>query len=169
MRYVIDACNLIFRDRRLDDTLERHGFRAARTMLAEMLMRFARAERLEEIVAVFDGSEKAEHRPRMQREALGKVVFIYADPREEADKCIVDLVESAPRPGQITVVSSDKALVRQVQQAQGHHLSCRDFLRHMKEALKRAADPLRGEDPRKFSGPLTQREVEEWSKWFRKA
>jgi predicted RNA-binding protein with PIN domain len=167
MRYVIDACNLIFRDRMLEETLERHGFLATRNMLAGMLARFARAERLEEIIAVFDGSEKGEHRPRIQREALSKVTFVYADPREEADKLIVEMVQSARQPGQITVVSSDKALVRQVQRARGHNLSCRTFLRHMREALKRAADPLGGEDPRKFSGPLTQREMDEWTKWFR--
>ncbi|MCY3022936.1 MAG: NYN domain-containing protein [Planctomycetota bacterium] len=166
MKYVIDACNLIFGERRLEETLEREGFQAAKALLVGMLSRFARAERLEEIVAVFDGSEKAAHRPRMQREALGTVVLIYADPRENADRCIIELVENARRPGEITVVSNDKFITREVRRAQGHQIGCRDFLRRMRMAIKRAADPLGGEDPRKFGTGLTAREIEEWTKWF---
>ena len=167
MKYVIDACNLIFSDRRLEETLERHGFPETRTLLVGILARFARAAKLQEIVAVLDGSEKAMHRPRIQSEALGKVLLIYADPREKADQYIIDLVSSARQPGEITVVSNDKFVVREVQRASGHTLSCREFQQLMRAAGKRAADPLGGEDPRKFGGPLTQREVEEWLKWFR--
>lgn len=167
MRYVIDACNLIFKDRRLEETLDERGFAAARSLLVDMLGRFARVERLEEITAVFDGSEKAAHRPRVQREALGKVVLIYADPREEADQCIVDLVEGAKRPGEMTVVTSDKFLTLQIRRARARHLACRDFLRRMRQAVKRAADPLLGEDPRKYRGALTSRELDEWTQWFR--
>lgn len=167
MQYVIDACNLIFSDRRLEEALERHGFVATKSLLVAILARFARAAKLQEVVAVFDGSEKAMHRPRIQREALGKVVLIYADPREKADQYIIDLVTKARQPGEITVVSNDKFVVREAQRAKGHTLSCREFQQQMREALRRAADPLGGEDPRKFGGPLTQREIEDWMKWIK--
>ena len=167
MKYVIDACNLIFSDRRLEETLERHGFPETRNLLVGILARFARAAKLQQVVAVFDGSEKAMHRPRSQSEALGKVLLIYADPREKADQYIIDLVANARQPGEITVVSNDKFIVRQVLRARAHSLSCRGFQQHMREAIRRAADPLGGEDPRKFAGPLTSREVEEWTKWFK--
>jgi len=167
MKYVIDACNLIFSDRRLEGTLERHGFPETRNLLVGILARFARAAKLREIVAVFDGSEKAMHRPRIQSEALGKVVLVYADPRDKADQYIIDLVTNARQPGEITVVSNDKFVAREVLRARGHNLGCREFQRHMQETIRRAADPLGGEDPRKFGGPLTRREVEEWTKWFR--
>src|SRR5437763_4672 len=108
MRYVIDACNLIYAHPPLEETLERHGFQPARAMLVRLLSRFAHAENLDEIVAVFDGSEKGAHRPRRQNEAAGKVVLIYADPRTNADQYIIELVEEAKRPGEITVVSNDK-------------------------------------------------------------
>jgi len=167
MKYVLDACNLMFGDRRLEETLEQRGFQAARSMLVAMLTRFARAEKLEEVVAVFDGSEKAAHRPRVQREALGKVVLVYADPRADADRCIIEMVENAQRPGEITVVSNDKFITREVHRARGKHLSCREFLRRVRQAVRRAADPLGGEYPGKFSaGALTPREVDEWLKWI---
>jgi len=166
MRYVIDACNLIFKDRRLEETLENQGFVAAKNMLVSMLSRFAHAEGLEEVIAVFDGSEKAAHHPRRHREAAGKVVLVFADPRTDADRYIIELVEDAKRPGEITVVSSDKFIVRNVARASGHHIGCRDFLRRMRKSIQNAADPLGGEDPRKFKGQLSEREIEEWMKFF---
>lgn len=166
MKYVIDACNLIFRDRRLEETLENRGFVAAKEMLVMMLSRYAHAEGLDEIIAVFDGSEKGAHRPRRHREAAGKVVLIFADPRTDADRFIIEYVEDARRPGEITVVTSDKFIVRHVQKASGHHIGCRDFLRRMRVSIQNAADPLKGEDPRKFRGQLSAREIEEWMKFF---
>jgi predicted RNA-binding protein with PIN domain len=166
MKYVIDACNLIFRDHKLEETLEKRGFVAAKEMLVLMLTRFAQAEGLDEIIAVFDGSEKAAHRPRRHREAEGKVVLIFADPRTDADRYIIEHVEDAKRPGEITVVSSDKFIVRHVQKASGHTIGCRDFLRRMRVSIHNAADPLKGEDPRKFKGQLSDREIGEWMKIF---
>ena len=101
----------------------------------------------------------------LERESAGKVTLIYADPRGNADRCIIDLVEDAPRPGEIIVVTDDKFIIRQTLRAQGHHLGCRDFLRSMRRTAKKAADPLQGEDPRKFSGAMTNYEVEKWMEW----
>ena len=65
MRYVIDACNLIFRDRRLEETLENRGFPAAKELLVSMLSRFAHAEGLDEVIAVSRQARKATvHAPR---------------------------------------------------------------------------------------------------------
>jgi len=166
MRYVIDACNLIFKDRRLEETLENRGFPAAKDLLVSMLSRFAHAEGLDEVIAVFDGSEKAAHHPRRHREANGKVILIFADPRTDADRYIIEMVEDAKRPGEITVVSSDKFITRHVAKASGHHIGCRDFLRRIRKSIENAADPLKGEDPRKFNGQLSEREVEEWMQIF---
>jgi predicted RNA-binding protein with PIN domain len=165
MRYVLDACNLIFQDRELEEALDEHGFPAVRELLVRRLARYAHAERLQEITAVFDGSEKAAHRPREERCAGEKVLLIYATPREKADLAIIELVENCPRPGELTVVTNDRFIIRQVRGAGAHQISCREFLRRMRASIRRAADPLRGEDPRKFQG-LSPREVEEWAKEF---
>src|SRR5437773_1522073 len=89
-RYIIDACNLMFASRKLEETLEQHGFQAARAMLVGMLERFLRAE----------------------------------------------------------------------------HLSSRDFLRRVTRVRQHAADPLRGEDPRKFATGMTTNELDFWMKYF---
>ena len=165
MKYVVDACNLIFMHNPLEETLDRHGFQSARAMLVRMLSTFAHNADLDEVTAVFDGSEKGAHRPRRQREAAGKVVLIYADPRTDADNFIIEMVEDAPRPGEFTVVSNDKFIIRHVQRAGGHTLSCGSFLKKLRSSAQRAADPLKGEDPRKYNG-LSPREIEEWAKIF---
>ena len=165
MRYVLDACNLIFQDSVLEETLDVHGFPAVRALLVSILTRFAHAEQLPEIVAVFDGSEKAAHRPRQELCGAGKVRLVFADPREEADQAIIERVAGARQPGELTVVTNDRFIIREVRGAGGHTLSCREFLRRIRRSARRAADPLRGEDPRKYRG-LSPREVEEWMKVF---
>jgi predicted RNA-binding protein with PIN domain len=165
MKYVVDACNLIFTHTPLEEMLENRGFQSARAMLVRMLSGFAHSENLEEVTAVFDGSEKGAHRPRREREAAGKVVLIYADPRTDADNFIIEMVEDAKSPGEFTVVSNDKFIIRHIQKAGAHPLSCSGFLRKLRASAHHARDPLKGEDPRKYNG-LSAREVEEWSKIF---
>ena len=166
MRYIVDACNLIFASHKLEETLENRGFQPARAMLVGMLERFVRAAGIRQAVAVFDGSEKGAHRPRRSTEAHGKVVLIYANPRSDADRAIIEMVEDAKRPGEITVVTGDKFIIKHVRGAGAHHVSCRDFMRQMSRANKHAADPLRGEDPRKFTTGLTPNEVDFWLEYF---
>jgi len=164
-KYVIDACNLIFFDRRLSDTFDNHGFQQARALLVTMLSRFAHIEGLEEVIAVFDGSEKASHYPHRHREAAGKVILLFTSPRMDADHFIIEMIEDAKRPGEFTVVSNDKFIVRHVQKAGAHTMGCGNFLRTFKRHAERAADPLDGEDPRTFHG-ISPRQVEEWMKYF---
>ena len=166
MRYIVDACNLMFASHKLEETLENHGFQSARTLLVGMLERFVRAQGLEQAIAVFDGSEKGAHRPRRASEACGKVLMIYANPRSDADRAIIEMVEDAQRPGELTVVTNDKFIIKHILGAGAHHVTCRDFMRQMSHAKKKAADPLRGEDPRKFSLGLTPNEVDYWMEYF---
>ncbi len=166
MRYIVDACNLMFASQKLEETLENHGFQSARALLVGMLERFVRAQGLEQAIAVFDGSEKGAHRPRRASEACGKVLMIYANPRSDADRAIIEMVEDAQRPGELTVVTNDKFIIKHILGAGAHHVTCRDFMRQMGRASRKAADPLRGEDPRKFTLGLTPNEVDYWMEYF---
>jgi predicted RNA-binding protein with PIN domain len=164
-KYVIDACNLIFFDRTLFATYENHGFQQARMLLVSMLSRFASIEGLEQIIAVFDGSEKTAHHKHRHREAMGQVSLLFTSPRTDADHCIIEMIEDSKQPGQFTVVSNDKFIQRNVLKAGAHVMGCGNFLRTFRRRAEHAADPLRGEDPRKFHG-ISQREVEEWMRYF---
>jgi predicted RNA-binding protein with PIN domain len=166
MRYVIDACNLIFASTPLEEALDRRGFPAARALVVGLLGRFARDHHVEQMVAVFDGSEKGAHRPRREVEELGKVVLIYSNPRSNADRAIIEMVENAERPGEITVVTDDKFIIRHILGPGAHHLSSRGFLRLAQRARRRAADPLQGEDPRKYAVTMTANEIDDWMAYF---
>jgi hypothetical protein len=91
-------------------------------------------------------------------------MLVYADPRTDADRFIIEMVEDAKRPGEITVVTSDKFIIRHTVRSSAHHLECRAFLRQMRGAARR--DPFQGEHPGKFAGQLTPREIEEWMEYF---
>lgn len=166
MLYIIDACNLIFASHKLEESLEKRGFQQTRAMLVGMLDRFVRAEGHEKIIAVFDGSEKGAHRPRRQVEAFGKVELIYANPRLDADRAIIEMVEDAARPGEITVVTSDKFIIKHILGARAHHIGARSFLKQMSHTHRRAADPLKGEDPVKYTSTLSPNEIDYWMKIF---
>jgi predicted RNA-binding protein with PIN domain len=165
MRYIIDACNLIFQDETLSDLLEERGFPAVRAAVLRLLLRYAWQAGAEEVIAVFDGSEKAAHRSRSERSGDGKVLLLFADPRADADRAILELVRRAEAPGGFTVVTSDKSLGEGVRRAGARHLTCAQFLRGLRALERRAQDPLRGEDPRKFKG-TPAREVEQWMRIF---
>ena len=166
MRYVIDACNLIFASTPLEEALDRRGFPAARSLVVGLLGRFAREHGAEQMIAVFDGSEKGAHRPRREVEELGKVVLIYSNPRSDADRAIIEMVENAERPGEITVVTDDKFIIRNILGSGAKHVSSRGFLRSAKQARRRAADPMQGEDPRKYASGLTSTEIDFWMQYF---
>ncbi|MBI3830673.1 MAG: NYN domain-containing protein [Planctomycetes bacterium] len=168
MLYVIDAFNLVHKNDALYQALDGRGFPAVKDALVRMLARFAELEGAG-VVAVFDGSEKGAHRPRRERGSgfigASKVELIFAEPGLGADRTIIDLVSAAKRPGEITVVSDDKFVANESKRAGAHSLGCRAFLKKLNMGERRAADPLQGEDPRKYRG-LTEREVGEWMDYF---
>jgi predicted RNA-binding protein with PIN domain len=59
------------------------------------------------VTLVFDG---APFRPDLGGQTLGQVTVRFAEPGSDADAVIRELVDRAARPGELTVVSSDKAV-----------------------------------------------------------
>jgi len=59
------------------------------------------------VTLVFDG---APFRPELGGQEMGRVSLRFAERGSDADTVIRDLVDRATRPGELTVVSSDKAV-----------------------------------------------------------
>ncbi len=76
---------------------------------AEVLRRVAAfcRDRGARVTLVFDG---APFRPELGGQTLGQVTVRFAAQGSDADTVIRDLVDRAARPGELTVVSSDKAV-----------------------------------------------------------
>lgn len=168
VRYIIDAFNLVHKHDALYEALDGRGFPAVKESLVRMLARFAELEG-GEITAVFDGSPKAGGGMRHERGGdfvgASKVELVFADPGHGADRTILDIVDSHKRPGELTIVSDDKFVANNAKRAGAHTLGCKAFLKKLLAGERAAADPLRGEDPRKYRG-LTDREVGEWMAYF---
>jgi predicted RNA-binding protein with PIN domain len=166
MRYVVDAFNLAHKDRDLDRLLDQGDLRAVREAMVRKLGRFAYGQGIAGIVLVFDGSEKGAHLPQRQEIPGGKLVLVFAYPGS-ADRAIIELVEADRLPGQVTVVTSDKAIIRSVGRLGAHCLTSEAFLRRVRGAERRAHDPWRGEHPGKYgTHSLSPREIEEWLRYF---
>jgi len=169
MLFIIDAFNLIHAHDPLYELLDQRGFPPACDALVRMLASYALNEGIQSIVLVFDGSPKAGGGMRRERAGgfvgASKIELVFADPVHKADRTILDLVEAAKRPGDITVVSDDKFVVRGVKSAQGRTLGCRAFLKSIHQSDRRRQPPKHREDPRKYRG-LTESEVKEWMDYF---
>jgi len=169
MLFVIDAFNLIYAHEPLLDTLDARGFPAVRDTLVRVLAaHMVHAER-DRVVLVFDGSPKAGGGMRHERASgfvgASKIELIFSDPDLKADRTILDLVEAAKRPGEITVVSDDKFVTRGVKSAQGRTLGCRAFLKLIHLSDRRRQPSKHPEDPRKYRG-LAASEIQEWMDYF---
>ena len=106
-----------------------------------------------------------QHRPRAEVCGQGHVRLIFANPRDQADQEIIDMVHGSRQPGSITVVTNDKFILREIKSAGGKSQGCGPFLKRIRRSVRRANDPLRGEDPRKYHG-ISAREVDEWMEIF---
>ena len=165
MRYIVDAFNVIFKDRALEELLDRQGIPAVRDSFCRILDQYAQRQGIRDIVAVFDGGEKGAHRPRTQPFPGGRVISVFSDPYDKADRYIIDLVNAAENAGAITVVSSDKFVIKNVRASGANSISSRDFWRTMRAVEHNSRDPLKGEDPRKYKG-LPDSELDEWMDIF---
>jgi predicted RNA-binding protein with PIN domain len=163
MRYVLDACNLIFQDRELDEMVDRRGFEATREALAQRLSRFAHAERVAEVIAVFDASGPHAGLPATQEHGAGRVRMVFARRGEKADEAIHEFIAAQRSRKEYVVVTNDKFVIRQTRGSGARHMSCGDFLRRLRAAGRRRGRDR--EDPRKFAG-LAEHEVEKWMKVF---
>ena len=61
-------------------------------------------------------------------------------------------------------MSGDKFVARQARGLGAGHVTCRALLGRMAGAERDAADPLKGEDPRKFRG-VPQSEMKSWMEY----
>ncbi len=122
MRLLIDGYNLLFRVKEKSSTL-----RAARQELIDDLSALLSSRTFESSV-IFDSDDslaeifptRSEHPP---------IEVIYSPHGKTADCYILELVEIAKRPAEITVVSSDRALTAQAKSMGAQIMTVEAFLK----------------------------------------
>jgi predicted RNA-binding protein with PIN domain len=111
-------------------------------------------------VLVFDG---APFRPDLGDQELGRVSLRFPSPGRDADSVIRDLVEAAPHPGEILVVTSDKALYSYVRTRGASVLRAHEW-----NLIARGTPPRPRGQARQAASEKPEREtdVEGWLKRF---
>jgi len=129
---------------------------------AEVVRRVAAFCRAKNVKAtlVFDGHPL---RPDMAAQELGLVSLRVPPQGQDADTVIRDLVERAPRPAELIVVTSDKALYSYVKTLGAAVLRAHEWNSQERHALSRARDATSDSGSDK---PEHESDVEGWLKKF---
>jgi predicted RNA-binding protein with PIN domain len=148
MPYLIDGNNL------LGSWGGPRGQDDRRGEVVRRVLAFCRGRNVRAAV-VFDGHPL---RPDMAAQNLGPVTLRVPPPGQDADTLIRELVERAPRPAEIIVVTSDKALYSYVKTLGASVLRAHEW-----NALERRAPSASRADAEK---PEREDDVEGWLRRF---
>ena len=118
---------------------------------------FCRARGARAVLA-FDG---APFRPDLGGQELGAVSLRFPPPGRDADSLIRGLVDAAPRPGELVVVTSDKPLYSYARTRGAQVLRAHEW-----NALARGAKPRAPRAAARGEKPERETDVEGWLKRF---
>ena len=128
-----------------------------RAAVVRRVAAFCRARNVKATL-VFDGHPL---RPDMAAQELGLVSLRVPPKGEDADSVIRELVERAPRPAELIVVTSDKALYSYVKTLGASVLRAHEWNSQERHALSRARDATSVSEK-----PDREDDVEGWLKKF---
>jgi predicted RNA-binding protein with PIN domain len=151
MPYLFDGNNLLGSWGGPRDGDDRRG------EVVRRLLAFCRAKGVRGTV-VFDGHPL---RDDMAAQDLGPLSLRVPPQGEDADTVIRELVERSPRPGEITVVTSDKALYSYVKTLGASVLRAHEW-----NALERREAPGGSRDGSPDEKPQREDDIEGWLKRF---
>ena len=136
----------------------------SRHALVAMLDRFAR-QAGEPVVVVLDGHPRT--RPGGWADDLAAIERIFAGSRS-ADDVIGRLAAESSHPRQLTVVTSDRSLARQVRKRRARVVDSGRFAAQLEKWLNRPAKPMTGREPASKQSGLggSANLIEEWLHFF---
>jgi predicted RNA-binding protein with PIN domain len=152
MPYLIDGNNL------LGSWGGPRGPDDRRSEVVRRVAAFCRARNVKATI-VFDGHPL---RPDMASQELGRVSLRVPPPGADADSVIRELVERAPRPAELIVVTSDKALYSYVKTLGARVLRAHEW-NAAERQLSSGATP---DGASKGEKPESESDVEGWLKRF---
>ena len=152
---IIDGYNFILRTRHVDQQ-NANALENARNELLSKLSSYKGSKQVK-ITVVFDG--QAEYFSQQTSSASG-INVVFSKPPQNADRVIVNMIENAQHPANITVVSSDNFI-----RTSAGHLGCQilssaEFAEKLDQ--KQAIDYSE-----KYSNNMSQSELDEWMNIFK--
>lgn len=157
MAYLIDGNNFIgySSPAELRDPLSKHR-------LVSKLQRFQRQKRTR-ILVVFDGNPDPDFVDERFRRKLFSVIFPSFD--QDADEAIKEIISKETDLRRFFVVSSDREIKNFAKAKGAKPLSCKEFARELKSALKEHRESQAEE---KKVPPPSSFEINQWLKIFKK-
>ena len=128
-----------------------------RAEVVRRVAEFCRAKGARAVLA-FDG---APFRPDLGGQELGAVSLRFPPPGRDADSLIRGLVDAAPRPGELVVVTSDKPLYSYARTRGAQVLRAHEW-----NALERGAKPRAPKGSTRGEKPDRETDVAGWLKRF---
>ncbi len=154
MEYLIDGHNIILSEREYFSASTESGRRAE---LLVILRDYLTTRRGVRITVVFDGREKFSTDRTSRSVPRLRVIFAARD--LTADQMIDQIVQKAPNPRELTVVSSDRQVLKNAEYSGANTMTSRQFLElvlpdYPEETAERKPEIL------------TQEELDDWRKYF---
>lgn len=129
MRYLIDGYNLLFFQ---DES--KSSLRSQRQNVVQLLQKEFSHLGLEGIV-IFDGSHQADEQSGLSYKS--PLVIAYSPKGQTADQYILEKLESAKIPSDITVVTNDKSLASQARALGAHSSTLKMFYSQLERKHKK--------------------------------
>ena len=129
--------------------------------LVMLLRRYSTAKRGRRVVVVFD---RGVYGHPQQLNGYG-ITCHFARSPQDADAELIKRLRALKRPRDWTLVTSDRAIIREANDRGVRVIGSRDFAQQLQAGSQRKAAPSLEEKREK---PLSEAEVEEWLEFFRK-
>ncbi len=154
MHYLIDGYNLLFFG---DET--KTSLKSRRQTIVGSLQKEFALLHLKGTV-VFDGSHRADEQSGLSYKS--PLVIAYSHQGQTADQYILEKLESANRPSEITIVTNDKGLAMHARDYGAKSMTIPDFFSH----LKRKHSQKQGASHEKKPAAVSERELNRLLKIF---
>lgn len=160
MLYLIDGFNLIYKFPDLEGLMYQGRLSDARRGLLDILRKHIRITG-DKVRIVFDG--KKEKLLEIEKERVG-TIDIYYSLEYSADFLIKQFIKKDLNPRQITVVTSDKDIIRYVERYRARVKTSEEFAKHITQTMDKWMEertPEKEVDPR-----LDTEEIAFWERLF---
>lgn len=164
MLNLIDGYNFIFKIPRLERVTETASLEKAREGLISLLARYKIISG-QDFTVVFDGREQKELMPGPSEQFVQGIKVIFSK-ATTADEDIISLMQVFPNPKEITVVTSDNAILRAAKRHGCPAIPPEEFYKKITRTLKKEKLGDTKEPSGKYQ-ELQEHEVSYWLKYFK--
>jgi predicted RNA-binding protein with PIN domain len=161
MAVLVDGYNVIFADEELADAMRCGRTEQAREGLVARLTQY-QALSGEPVIVVFDGTVDV----GLPADGRAAVKILYSRSPQKADEVLREILDTAPNPRGLTVVSTDREIRKAAKAKRAKPVLADAFLKEMERLFAREEDAPPPEPGEKYGQPISRNELRQWLKIF---